>query len=1229
MLRRMSLFVVILLGSQLYAQADYDLNKYIENPTMVAENQEPPHVPLVVYDSFEQAQFDDRERSPYFRSLNGTWKFYWSWNPQDAPDNFYHPAHDVSDWDEIIVPSVWQMQGYDRNMYRNVPQALQPYNPPYVPDFINPTGCYRTSFYLPENWRDRQTFLHFEGVKSCAFVWLNGEYIGYDQGGMTSAEFNITPFLQDGENLLAVKVLRWSDGSYLEDQDMWRFSGIYRDVYLFSTPNTHIRDFFVKTDLDENYRNGRLTVEVDVQKYADTKPDTINVRGFLLDANGDTAATAIKYAFFKNAKTATLKLETAVDSVKKWSAEKPNLYTLVLSLHGPDDEPIEFLAEKVGFRKLEIKNGLALVNGVAVDFMGVNKHEHHPQFGRTMTEEMMRKDIELMKQFNVNAVRLSHYPNDPLWYDLCDEYGIYLQDEVNAECHYNVWDIPRATGMFPAFLDRFERMVQRDKNFPSVIMWSTGNECGSGPIHDLMNDYAREVDPGRFIMHQDFDGDADFADISGPRYQTPAQFLQLAQTSKKPIVSGEYAHAMGNSLGHFDEFWTLFRDHDNLQGGFIWDWVDQGLWFNLAKIADLSKMGNDGFLMGRPQLVAGKFGNAVELSGLDDWVQLYRDPSLDFTRQVTLECWIYPRTWENANPILCKGDAYGLNQFHEDSLEFYISSPNKGRKTRVTARLPINWAFNWHHIAGVFNGQSLTLYIDEHEVASAAFTGAIDPGYFPLCIGRNSQRHNDQYAGWLSNAIFDNVRIYGRALAPEELGLQERPLSNNAVVWLDFESTEPMDDYLSYGVSPFCINGVVFADRSIQPETWQMKKSHQPVKIELLDVETGNFKFTNYHNFTNLNELQGRWTLTEDDRQIASDTFTVNVAPRSFEYVFFELPEVAPKAGKTYWLTVSFHLKDKTKWANAGHEIAFEQFELPYFAPKPEMLTEFPRPKIVENDHTLRIYTADVSFIFNKKSGRLSSVTNVGVEIVTAGPQLTIYRAPILNETANWGKAEAHDWRALDLDKLQHRLTGMTIDTLDTFVQVVVNTSSMTPDTMRGFHNEYTYSIFGNSELVLTHRTWPVGVFEVEYLAKIGLQLEIPKALNQFTWFGRGPFETYPDRKSAARTGIYSGTVDEQYVPYLVPQDHGNKTDVRWASLTNKNGVGFKVIPDEPLNLSVTSFENIERAEYAWQFRQGETIFLNVDKSVSGVGGTPVNARPPYRTLPQEYNYSIRFVPIK
>lgn len=1225
--RMMGLFALLLVFP-LFSQKIYDINHYIENPAMVAENQEPPHVPLVVYDSFEQARSDDRNQSDYYQSLNGDWKFHWSPNPVEAPPHFYEPTFDVSRWDDIPVPSVWQMMGYGHTMYRNIPQALQPYDPPHVPDDLNPTGCYRTTFTVPSNWENRQIFLHFEGVKSCAFVWLNGEYIGYDQGGMTAAEFNITNFLRAGENTLAVKVIRWTDGSYLEDQDMWRFSGIYRDVYLFATPKVHMRDFFVRADLDDQYQNGVLSVDVDVQKYATVEMNNFHLQAHLLDASGDTVAVFDKKGKFNNRAQVTLPISGKVESPKKWSAEKPYLYTLVLALFDPDDQPIEFLSEKIGFRRLEIKNGLALVNGVAVDFMGVNRHEHHPQFGRTMTEEMMRKDLQLMKQFNVNAVRLSHYPNDPLWYDLCDEYGIYVQDEVNAECHYGEQFMADLRGMELSYMDRFERMVQRDKNHPSVIMWSTGNECGTGQVHFMMADYLDRVDPNRFVMHQDHSGTSQYTDIIGPRYVEPAGFLELAHTADKPVVSGEYAHAMGNSLGHFDEYWDLFRKYDNLQGGFIWDWVDQGIWTTLSSTPDLSLYGNRGYLMGRPQLVSGKFGKALQLSGLDDWVELYRDPSLDITgKELTVECWVYPRAWEGYNPLITKGEsAFGLVQPEKDVLEFYVKTGNS--KTAVRAPVPAHWSYNWHHVAGVYDRTELRLYMDETLIATEPCQGDIHYNHVPVCIGRNFEIQHEQYAGWLSNALFDNVRMYARALTPEELGLQEKPVSNDALLWLDFEESEPMPDYLSYGVSPFCINGVVFADRSLQPETWQMKKSHQPVVIQALDLEFGIFEITNYHNFTHLEELQGRWAITKLNETVASKEFRMALAPRTLDTLAVPLPDISPEPGAEYWLTISFHLNKDTPWGQKDHQVAFEQFELPIHIPLQETQIDTSELKFVETETSYIIGGSDFIYTFDRTSGQLASMIYNGKELLVSGPQFSVFRPPILNETASWGVSEAQEWYELGLDRIQHKLESMLADTSHGEPRIFVATRSSSPGVRQGFENEYTYIIKSNGEIELTHHVWPTGKFQIHYLPKIGLQLQCPVEFNQLTWYGRGPFETYPDRKSAARMGVFSGTIEEQYVPYIVPQDYGNKTDVRFAVLHNTAGLGLAVRPEQPLNVSVTPYSNIDRALYTWQLQKSGTIFFDIDFRVSGVGGTPVNARHRYRTLPQEYEYTIVLSPV-
>ncbi len=1100
---RMTGLFALLLVSHLFSQIIYDINHYIENPAMVAENQEPPHVPLVVCDQFEQAVRDHQNQSNYFKLLNGNWKFHWSTNPVEAPQHFYERDFDVSDWDDIPVPSVWQMMGYGHNMYRNIPQALQPYDPPHVPDDLNPTGCYRTTFTVPPQWENRQIFLHFEGVKSCAFVWLNGEYIGYDQGGMTFAEFNVTNSLRSGGNTLAVKVIRWTDGSYLEDQDMWRFSGIYRDVYLFSTPNAHMRDFFVRADLDDQYQNGLLTVDVDVQKYANVELNKFRVKAHLLDAQNDTVAVFDKNEKFKNNASVSLQLGGTVESPKQWSAEKPYLYTLVLSLHGKDDEVIEYLSEKVGFRRLEIKSGLALVNGVAVEFMGVNKHEHHPQFGRTMTEEMMRKDLELMKQFNVNAVRLSHYPNDPLWYDLCDEYGIYVQDEVNAECHYGKQFMADLPGMELSYMNRFDRMVQRDKNHPSVIMWSTGNECGTGQVHFTMADYLDQVDPGRFVMHQDHSGTAPYADIVGPRYVEPAGFLELAQTSEKPVVSGEYAHAMGNSLGHFDEYWELFRAYDNLQGGFIWDWVDQGIWTDLSSTPDLSLYGNRGYFMGRPKLVPSKFGQALQLSGLDDWVELYQDPSLDITgKSLTVECWVYPRAWEGYNPFITKGEsAYGLVQPEKDVLEFYVGTGNS--RTAVRGPVPAQWSYNWHHVAGVYDGSELQLYIDETLIATEPCQGDIRYNHVPVCIGRNFEIQHEQYAGWLSNALFDNVRMYARALAPEELGLQEKPVSNDALLWLDFETIEPMPDFLTYGVSPFCINGVVLPERSVQPEIWQMKKSHQPIRIRALDLEFGLFEITNYHNFTNLEDLQGRWILKQMDKTIESKEFRLNLAPRTTDTLFVDLPLLSSEPGIDYWLTISFHLAEKTAWAPQGHEIAFEQFELPLQVSMAEAEAEVDTTalKFVETAKSYIIGGANFIYTFDKTSGLLASMIYRGKELLASGPQFSVYRPPILNEIVSWGVSEAQEWYALGLDRIQHKLESMSADTTHSDLEIFVKTRSSAPGVRQGFENECSYTIKVNGDIKLSHRVWPAGKFQIHYLPKIGLQLQCPAEFNQLRVF--------------------------------------------------------------------------------------------------------------------------------
>jgi len=561
-----------------------------ENPQVLGINKEPAHCTVVAYPDVPTALGCNRQACPFYQSLNGNWKFNWVPRPADRPKDFYKPDYDVSDWKEIPVPSNWQMHGYGRPIYLNVRHPF-PANPPHIPHEYNPVGSYRTQFTIPDNWNRRQVFLHFDGVKSAFYVWVNGRKVGYSQASMTPAEFNITGYLRTGQNTLAVEVYRWSDGSYLEDQDMWRLSGIYRDVYLFSTGSVHIRDFFVRAGLDENYTDGILQLRPKIVSFAD-----IDLKGWTLEAqlyDHDTrpifdkplikdvpAIVGEKYPQRDNVRFALM--QGKVPDCRKWSAEFPYLYTLVLTLKDAAGRIVETESCRLGFRRVEIKNGRLLLNGKSIKLFGVNRHEHDPDHGRAIPLGRMLQDIKLLKQNNINAVRTSHYPDHPAWYDLCDRYGIYLIDEANLESHALGGYLSNDPTWHAAFLDRAVRMVERDKNHPSVIFWSLGNETGTGPNHAAMAGWIKDYDPTRPIHYEGAAGkpkDWPYVDVISRMYAKIPQIIRLATdpADNRPVVLCEYSHAMGNSCGNLKEYWDAIRSHKRLIGAFIWDWADQGL----------------------------------------------------------------------------------------------------------------------------------------------------------------------------------------------------------------------------------------------------------------------------------------------------------------------------------------------------------------------------------------------------------------------------------------------------------------------------------------------------------------------------------------------------------------------------------------------------------------------------------------------------------------------------
>lgn len=572
---------------QVLAQAP--LPAEIEDPQCLGINKEPFHATLMPYGNLKQALTANRSESTYARSLNGQWKFNWVPRPEQRPVDFYKPDYDVSGWKEIPVPSNWQIQGYGTPFYRNNGYTFQkdwPHvlaEPPF--NFTSkverdPVGSYRREFDVPADWQGRQTFITFDGVDSAFFLWINGQKVGFSVNSRNAAEFNITKYLKPGKNLLAAEVYTYSAGSYIEDQDMWRLSGIFRNVTLWSSPSEHIRDFFIKTDLDDNYQDATLSATAKVHNYSGQPVPARSVAMELFDAkNHSIGKTQATVPALNPGDETSVELSFPVTNPAKWTAETPNLYTTVLTLS--DSKASEIISSKTGFRKVKIKGRIFTINGQPVKLKGANRHENWPDTGHYVPEDKMIRDLVLLKQGNCNHVRTCHYSDDPRWYELCDEYGIYLNAEANCECHgyYNVLD--REPQYEKAIVDRSVANVENFKNHAAVIMWSLGNECGGGTNFVSAYHAIKRLDTSRPVHYEPFGiGAKNPADVDSRMYTQPAEVEKIAQDDRytKPFYLCEFAHAMFNSMGSVAEYSAVMDKYPSLMGGAIWEWEDQGIW---------------------------------------------------------------------------------------------------------------------------------------------------------------------------------------------------------------------------------------------------------------------------------------------------------------------------------------------------------------------------------------------------------------------------------------------------------------------------------------------------------------------------------------------------------------------------------------------------------------------------------------------------------------------------
>ena len=1079
---------------------------YWQDIQVVAVNKEKPRSSFMSYADRETALTSRFEKSPYYSLLNGTWKFFFVDSYKDLPQNITDPSVNTSSWDDITVPGNWEVQGHGVAIYTNHGYEFKPRNPqpPLLPE-ANPVGVYRRDIEIPASWDNRDIYLHIGGAKSGLYVYLNGKEVGYSEDSKNPAEFLINKYLQPGKNVLTLKIFRWSTGSYLECQDFWRMSGIERDVFLWSQPKASIQDFRVVSTLDDTYTNGIFKLAVDLKNHTqETK--NLNVGYELLDAKGNLVTSEANDIWVSPASPQTVSFEYDLKNVAPWSAEHPNLYKLLMTIK-EEGKVIEVVPFNVGFRRFEMKQidqvaedgkpyTVLLFNGQPVKFKGVNIHEHNPETGHYVTEELMRKDFELMKQNNINAVRLCHYPQDRKFYELCDEYGLYVYDEANIESHGMYYSLKKGgtLGNNPEWLiphmDRTMNMYERNKNYPSVTFWSLGNEAGNG--YNFYQTYLYLKDKEINSMNRPVNYERALwewnTDMYVPQYPSAEWLEEIGRKgSDRPVAPSEYSHAMGNSSGNLWDQWKAIYKYPNLQGGFIWDWVDQGI--------------------------------------------LEKD--------------------KNGREYYTYGGDYGVN------------APSDGN---------------------------------------------------------------------------------------------------------------------------FLCNGIVNPDRTPHPAMAEVKYAHQNIGFEAIDLANGLFRVTNRFYFTNLKKYMVHYSVTANNKVVRSGKVSLDIEPQASKEFTVPVGNLKPQAGTEYFVNFNVTTVEKEPLIPIGHEIACDQFRLPIESPKKAFKTSGPKLTVSTNGDNLSASSSKVNFVFNRKTGIVTSYKVDGTEYFSEGfgIQPNFWRAPTDNDYGNGMPKRLQVWKE----------SSKNFNVTDATVTMDGNNAVVSVNYLLPAGNLYivNYTIYPSGAVNVAARftSTDMDAAQTEVsestrtatftpgrdaarkeasklnVPRIGVRFRLPASMNQVEYFGRGPAENYLDRNAGSMVGLYKSTAEELYFPYVRPQENGHHTDTRWVSLsTGKKGlliqadntIGFNALrnsiedfddeeatglsrqwsnftPEQVANHDEAAAKNVlRRQHHINNITPRDFVEVCVDLKQQGVAGYDSwGSRPePAYTLPanREYNWGFTLIPLK
>lgn len=1009
---------------------------YWQDIDVVAVNKEYPRSSFMTYDNKADALTQKFENSKYYKLLNGTWKFYYVDGYKQLPANITDPTTSTDNWNDIKVPGNWEVQGFGTAIYTNHGYEFKPKNPnpPELPE-SNPVGVYRRDFEIPADWMDREIYLHVAGAKSGLYVYINGQEVGYSEDSKNPAEFVINDYVKPGKNVLTFKIFRWSTGSYMECQDFWRISGIERDVFVYSQPRAALKDFRVVSSLDDTYKNGVFKLGMDIKNTSNAAKN-VTVSYELLDHKGNVVSTEEKTVNVTSKHPTIVDFEKTLPNVNTWTSESPYLYKMLMTVK-ENNQVVEVVPFNVGFRRIEIKeidqlaeNGKPytcfLVNGQPIKLKGVNIHEHNPLTGHYVTEDIMRKDFELMKQNNLNSVRLCHYPQDRKFYELCDEYGLYVYDEANIESHGMYYDLATSLGnnyrwLIP-HMDRTINMFERNKNYPSLTIWSLGNEAGNGYNFFQTYLWLKRADKNlmdRPVCYERAQWDPN-TDMYVPQYPG-AEWLESIgkKGSDRPIVPSEYSHAMGNSSGNLWDQWQAINKYPNLQGGYIWDWVDQGIWVPATKT-------EGGFY------------------------------------------------------------AYGG--------DFGVNTPSDGN---------------------------------------------------------------------------------------------------------------------------FVCNGIVGPDRTPHPAMAEVKYCHQNVGFEAVDLSKGEIRIINRNYFTPLTGYDFTYTITENGKVIRTEKVKLNTAPQASEVVKVNMDGVSAKPGVEYFVNFDVRTTNEVLGIPANHNVAYDQFKLPFEAEKLAYAEQGPALKFETKGNDVVISSSKVKFVFDKKSGIATSYKVNGTEYFDKGfgIQPNFWRAPNDNDYGNGGPKRMQIWKQSSKD----------FNVVDTKIANEGENVVLTASYQLAAGNFYimTYTVYPSgivnvdakftscdmeakdvkvSIAALQNATFSPGSEEAREASKnvevprIGVRFRMPLKMNQVTYFGRGPEENYIDRKYGTMVGLYQTTADDMYFPYVRPQENGHHTDTRWFAVTAKNGKGLLIEATETVGFnalrnSIEDFDAQEsNREYQWNNFTAEEI---------------------------------------